>query len=113
MSDPVYAVLDPFLELKLYRGGCSPEDDERILKAMAAVQANPRHPKGYRYKPLKPLGFYKIEIPLEDDTLAVIYEIWPMAQEIRISDVNELGGLRKVKDTLIGLLDDIVPRKDP
>jgi len=112
MSDPVYAVLDPFLELKRYRRGCSKKDDDRIMDAMVAVQESPRRPKGYRFKKLKFAGFYKIEVPLEHDTLAVTYEIWPLTQEIRIAEIKELGNLRKVKDTLIGLLDDIVPKKD-
>lgn len=112
MSNPVYAVLDPFLEMKLYLHGCSEEDQGRIMKALAAVQAYPRRPKGYAFKKLHFVGHCQIEVPLENDTLAVSYEIWPLTQEIRITEVRELGGLRKVKDTLFGLLDGIVPKKD-
>jgi hypothetical protein len=113
MSNPVFVVLDPFLEMKRYLRGSSEEDSARIMKALTAVQAFPRRPKGFVFKKLQLAGNYKVEIPLEDDTLAVTYEIWPFTQEIRIVEVRELGGLRKVRDVLTGLLGDIVPRKDP
>lgn len=111
MSNPVFVVLDLFLEMKRYLRDSSEEDGARIMKALSAVQASPRRPKGFVFKKLRPAGNYKVEIPLEDDTLAVIYEIWPFTQQIRVVEVRELGGLRKVRDVLTGLLADIVPRK--
>jgi hypothetical protein len=111
MSNPVYEVLDPFLELKLFLHGLSEEDRERVMQALAAVQKEPRRPKGYAFKKLKFVGNYQVEIPLAHELLAVSYEIWPLAQEIRITEVREVGDLRRAKDWLTGLLD-IVPKKD-
>ena len=111
MSNPVYEVLDPFLELKLFLHGVTGEDRDRVMQALAAVQIEPRRPKGYASKRLKFVGQYQVEVPLERQLLAVTYEIWPVAQEVRITDVREVGELRKVSDWLAGLLD-IVPKKD-
>jgi hypothetical protein len=112
MSKPVYVVVDPFLGLQRYVDGCTGVDDGAVKLGMAAVAAWPQRPKGYASKKLKPEGFYQVEVPLEEEILALTYEVRPLILEVRIAAVRERGAMRKVKDWLTGFLDDIAPKKD-
>ena len=110
MSNPVYALLDPFLELKLFLHGLTDEDKERVMKALAAVQKEPRHPKDYSFRKTRVRGNYVIEIPLEHEHIAVSYEIWPVTQEIRITDVRKVSDIKLALEWAAGLFD-IAPKK--
>jgi hypothetical protein len=111
MSNPTYAVLDPFLHLKLFLHGLTDEDKKRIVDALTAVQKQPRLPKGYKSRKVRGQGNYVVEVPLDRETVAVSYEIWPVALEVRITNVRDVSDLKLAWDWTVGLLA-IAQRKD-
>lgn len=111
MSNSLYVVLDPFLELKYFLHGLTGDDQERVMQAFAAVQKEPRRPKGYTFRKTRVPGNYVIEIPLDHQHIAVTYEIWPVTQEIRISDVREVSDIKLALEWAAGLFGGIVPKK--
>jgi hypothetical protein len=111
MSNPTYAVLDPFLHLTLFRHELADEDKERVMNALAAVQKQPRLPRGYKSRKARGQGNYVVEIPLETRIVAVSYEVWPIALEVRIAGVRDVSDLKRAWEWTAGLFD-IAPRKD-
>ena len=111
MSNTTYVVLDPFLHLTLFRHELSDDDKERVMKALAAVQKQPRLPKGYKVRKARGQGNYVVEIPLEKRTVAVSYELRQLALEIRITGVRDVSDLKRAWEWTVGLFD-VAPRKD-
>lgn len=102
MNNKNYEIRDDFLEGQEVLIALSDADREKVKSAITLLATDP-WPRQYSAKPLREKAA-KITVPVEDDEIAVLYDVDVYLETIDLIRIKKRGRYKKAGEWLSGLL---------